>query len=33
MLVEDESGAFLLIDGVWYVVNEYGDVAEAITIH
>ena len=33
MLIEDESGAFYLYNDVWYVVDEFGDLAEAITIH
>lgn len=33
MLYEDDSGAWVLIDNIWYVVNEFGDVAEAITLH
>jgi hypothetical protein len=33
MLVEDESGAWLLIDNIWYEIDEYGDIAEAVTMH
>jgi hypothetical protein len=33
MIHEDESGAWILIDKIWYIINEFGDIAEAITIH
>ena len=33
MIHEDESGAWILMDGIWYVITEHGDIAEAITIH
>lgn len=32
-MIDDMYGVYILLDDIWYLINDYGEVIEEVTLH